>query len=126
MDQKTFCRSEERLCSPWPVWFGEDTTQAGFLGLIVDISSGGLAFTCPPDRCRFREGQKLTVRFDVPQFGRVDDPEAMVGVIRTGWLRSVVTRGRTCRIGLQFDQPLSLKPAEEAILVDLCHTAAPP
>ena len=123
MDEKSHRKNEERLRYQWPVWFGEDTTQAGFLGLMVDISSGGLAFTCPIDGCRFREEQRLTVRFDIPQFSRLDDPEAMAGVVRTGRVRSVVTRGDMCRIGLQFDEPLSLKPGEEARLVALCHTS---
>jgi len=126
MDKTTYHRSEERLCYQWPVWFGEDTAQAGSLGLMVDISSGGLAFTCPIDRRCFREEQRLTVRFDIPQFGRLDDPQAMAGVTRTGRVRSVVTRGDRYRIGFQFDQPLSLKPSDEAKLVALCHALVQP
>lgn len=121
MDKKTNHRSEERLCYQWPVWFGEDTAQAGFLGLMIEVSSGGLAFACPVDRCRFQEGQRLTVRFDIPQFSRPDDPQAMTGVLRTGWVCSVVTGGDTYRIGFQFDQPLSLKPGDEAKLTALSH-----
>ncbi len=116
MDEKTNYRSEKRLRHRWPVWFIEDTAQAGFLGLMVDVSSGGLAFTCPVDGCHFQEGQRLTVRFDIPEFSRPDDPQAMIGVLRTGWVRSVMTRAGRYRIGLQFDQPLSLKPGEEARL----------
>ena len=126
MKRTMYQRKEERLCYQWPVWFGEDTTQEGFLGLMVDISSGGLAFTCPMDQRRFREEQRLTVRFDIPQFGRSDNPQAMTGVTRTGCVRSVVTQGNKYRIGLQFDQPLSLKPSEEARLATLCHASAQP
>jgi len=121
MDEKTNHRTEERLRYQWPVWFGADTAQAGFLGLMIDVSSGGLAFTCPVDGCRLQEGQRLTVRFDIPQFSRPDDPQAMAGVLRTGWVRSIVTRGDIYRIGLQFDQPLSLKPGEEAKLTTPGH-----
>lgn len=126
MDRTMYQRAEERLHYRWPVWFGEDTALAGFLGLMVDVSSGGLAFTCPVDRCCFQEGQRLTVRFDIPQFGRPDDPQAMVGVTRTGCVRSAVIQGDRYRIGLQFDQPLSLKPSDEAKLAALCHASTQP
>ena len=124
MDKDTFQRGEERLRYQWPIWFGEDVTQAGFFGLMVDLSSGGLAFTCTCDKPCFREGQQLTVRFEMPRFGRPYNPDDAVGVIRTGRVRYVTSSGTgTCRLGLQFDTPLSLKPAEEAKLTTACRNA---
>jgi len=35
--------------------------------------------------------------------------------------RQPATVAGTCRVGFQFDTPLSLKPAEEAALVTLCR-----
>ncbi len=121
MDSNAQDRQERRLAYRWPIWFSEDVTQAVFSGLMEDVSSGGLAFTCQADQGPLQEGQQLTVRFSLPRFDD-QDPQATVGVTRTGrvrWLTSA--EAGTCRVGLQFDTPLSLKPAEEAALAALCH-----
>ena len=123
MDGSTEQRQEQRLAYRWPIWFGEDLTKAVFLGLMEDVSSGGIAFSCTADHGRLQEGQRLTVRFSIPRF---DDPDsqATVGVTRTGlvrWLTPVSSGTR--RVGLQFEVPLSLKPAEEAALATMCHAA---
>ncbi|MCX5645321.1 MAG: PilZ domain-containing protein [Phycisphaerae bacterium] len=102
---------------------GEDLTKAVFLGLMEDVSSGGIAFSCTADHGRLQEGQRLTVRFSIPRFDDLDS-QATVGVTRTGlvrWLTPVSSGTR--RVGLQFEVPLSLKPAEEAVLATMCHAA---
>jgi hypothetical protein len=121
MDSSNENRYEQRLAYRWPIWFGEDATQAVFPGLMVDVSSGGIAFTFKAGHCRLHEGQQLMVRFSLPRFDE-NDPGATVGITRTGQVRWVVVSGSGVhKVGLQFDTPLSLKPAEEAALVDLCR-----
>ncbi len=121
MDCNTQNRQERRLAYRWPVWFSEDATQAVFLGLMEDVSSGGIAFTCEPDQGHLQQGRRLTVRFSLPQFDS-EDPEATVGITRAGCVRwTTPAEAGTCRVGLQFDTPLSLKPADEAALATLCR-----
>jgi hypothetical protein len=105
-------RREERLDYRWPVWFSEDFTQTMSQGLMIDVSSGGLAFHCDQESQCPRSGQHLTVRFSIPRF-EGHDPTATVSVTRTGEVRRV--EEAECglhRIALQFDQPLSVRPAE--------------
>lgn len=113
MDSSAESRNEQRLPYRWPIWFGSDITQAVFPGLMEDVSSGGLAFTYKTDHSRLQQGQRLTVRFSLPRFDE-QDPQATIGVTRTGLVRWVTPTGSGAyRVGLQFDAPLSLKPAEE-------------
>jgi hypothetical protein len=116
MDSSAKDRYEERLAYRWPILFGEDTTQAVLPGLMVDVSSGGMAFTYKVGHCRLQEGQAITVRFSLPRFDE-SDPGATIGITRTGCIRWVAAAGDgTHKVGLQFDTPLSLKPAEQAAL----------
>jgi hypothetical protein len=124
MDRNDEQRREERLSYRWPVWFSEDLTKAVFLGLMEDVSSGGIAFMYTAGHDRFQEGQRLTVRFSLPRFDD-QDPQATIGVTRAGMIRWATSEGGgTRRLGVQFDVPLSLKPAEEAALATLCHNVA--
>jgi hypothetical protein len=124
MDNGAEQRQEQRLAYRWPIWFGEDLTKAVFLGLMEDVSSGGIAFTCTADHGRLQAGQRLTVRFSIPRFDELDS-QATVGVTRTGQVRwATPASSGTHRVGVQFDVPLSLKPAEEAALATMCHTTA--
>jgi len=50
MDQTEERRREQRLRYQWPVWFAEDFTKTVSQGLMVDVSSGGMAFTCNADQ----------------------------------------------------------------------------
>jgi hypothetical protein len=89
-----------------------------------DVSSGGIAFTYTGDPGPLQVGQVLTVRLSLPRFGD-HDPQATIGVTRTGRIRWITATGNSAyRVGLQFDTPLSLKPAEEAALAAMCHDAA--
>ena len=122
MDSNARKRCEQRLSYRCLVWFGADVTQALFPGLMEDVSSGGLAFMYS-EPGRLHTGQWLTVRFSLPRFD-VENRQAAVGITRTGRIRSITATGEgTYRIGLQFDVPLSFKPAEEAARADLCHAA---
>lgn len=119
MDSSTEHRYEQRLAYRWPMWFGRDITQAVFPALMVDISSGGMAFTCQPGPCCLEEGQAITVRFSLPRFDETD-PGATIGITRTGVVRwTTDLADGTHKVGLRFDRPLSLKPAEQAALATL-------
>src|SRR4030042_4885496 len=106
-------RREKRLCHQWPVWFSEDFTENVFQGLMVDVSSGGLAFTCNSDENCPQPGQQIMTRFSIPCIVD-DDPSAMTSFRRTGRVLRVDTLNRYVRrIAIQFDEPLSLKPGEQ-------------
>ncbi len=114
--QNTNNRYEQRLTYRWPVWFGQDITQTVHPGLMVNVSSTGMAFTTHrADRSLLQAGQQITVRFSLPRFDE-RDPTATVGVTRTGRIRWVTAVGGGHKIGFEFDNPLSLKPAEQAAL----------
>ncbi len=116
MNTGTESRCEERLAYRWPVWFGGDITEAVYPGLMTDVSSGGIAFTCAVGLCPLEQGQAITVRFSLPRFDE-KDPSATVGLTRPGVVRSVVGSGPGVqKVGVQFDSPLSLKPTEQAAL----------
>lgn len=120
MDQSINRRREERLEYRWPVMFAEDFTQTLSEGLMVDVSSGGIAFLCRADENCPTVGQQIVTRFSIPHAGE-DDPSAMTSFTRTGTvLRIIETNPSTRQVAMQFDKPLSLKPCEQAS-IDLLH-----
>lgn len=124
MDSNAESRQEQRFAYRWPIWFGQDLTQTVSLGIMEDVSSGGIAFAYTDNAIPLQEGQALTVRFSLPRFD-APDPKATIGVTRTGRVRWITAAGNgTYRAGLQFNTPLSLKPAEEAALSAACRAAA--
>lgn len=109
-------RSEDRLDYQWPIWFGKDFSQAVCEGLMVDVSSGGVAFTCKSGPNCPQPDEELAVRFSIPRFDD-PDPTATVSISRTGVVRRVdQIDGAVRRVAFQFDKPLTLKPCEEAKL----------
>jgi hypothetical protein len=116
MDECNERRQEKRLGYQWPVWFSEDFTETLSQGLMNDVSSGGIGFSCGlNDRCP-HEGQHLTVRFSIPRF-EGDDPTATISITRTGQVRRIErTADGLCRVGIEFDTPLGLRPAEVSSL----------
>lgn len=106
-------RREKRLRYSWPIWFGDDFGGILTQGQMVDVSSGGAAFTCYNDNCPGR-GQHITTRFSVPKYS---DDESFD-------IENFVCNGQVCRIeeispfirkvALQFDRPLPCKPGEES------------
>jgi hypothetical protein len=119
-------RQEERLDYRWPVWFSEDFTQGMTQGLMVDVSSGGLAFHCGRESRCPQSGQHLTVRFSIPRF-EGHDPTATVSVTRTGEVRRVdETEHGLRRIAIEFDLPLTVRPAEIVSLNAACKNGDTP
>ena len=116
MDEHNERRQEKRLGYQWPVWFSEDFAETLSQGLMIDVSSGGIGFSCESNGECPRLGQHLTVRFSIPRF-EGDDPTATVSITRTGEVRRIErTEAGLCRVGLEFDTPLGLRPADVSSL----------
>ncbi len=113
MNEFTEKRREKRLRYSWPVWYGDDFGGILNQGQMLDVSSGGAAFTCYNDNCPGK-GQHITARFSVPKYSNDEDFD----------IDNFICNGQVCRIeeispfirkvALQFDQPLPCKPGEEA------------
>lgn len=105
-------RREKRLRYHWPVWFAENFDAVLAQGQMVDISSGGAAFTCYTQECP-SEGQAITARFSIPRYGQ-DDAFDMSNFIRTGRVCRVEELNQFLRrVAVQFAQPLPFKPGEQ-------------
>ncbi len=113
-------RREARLEYQWPVWYAEDFKKNLSEGLMVDVSSGGLAFMCNADENCPQVGQQLATRFSIPRTEE-DNSSAMTSFTRTGRVLRVETVNTfLCQVAIQFDEPLSLKPCEQAS-IDMMH-----
>jgi len=113
MDKQTDDRRrEKRLNYHWPVWFAEDFNDVLAQGQMVDLCSGGAAFTCYCDVGVY-EGQYITTRFSVPHYGR-DNSFDLENCIRSGFVCRVENVNPYMRkIALQFAEPLFFKPGEQ-------------
>lgn len=107
-------RLEERLSYQWPVLFAENFAESVSEGVMVDVSSGGLAFLCRIDENCPLPGQKLATRFSIPSTDN-DDYSTMTSLVRIGQvLRVDEINSSLRRVAIQFDEPLTLKPCEQA------------
>ena len=114
MDENTERRRENRLRYHWPVWFAEDFDEILSQGQMVDVSSGGAAFTCYSDTHTPLPGQEITARFSVPRF-EDDDSFGMASFTRVGRIcRVEQVNSYLRRIAVQFAEPLPFKPGEQA------------
>jgi hypothetical protein len=112
MATNTERRSEARLRYNWPVWFAENFNEMLTQGQMVDICSGGAAFTCYADKCPF-EGQGLTARFSVPRYGE-NESFNMANFVRSGHVCHVEPLSPYVRrVAMQFAQPLPFKPGQQ-------------
>ncbi|MHC4638428.1 MAG: PilZ domain-containing protein, partial [Planctomycetota bacterium] len=98
----------------WPIWFAENFNDILNQGQMVDVSSGGAAFTChADDRCPY-PGQEVTARFSIPRFG-ADESFDMASFIRTGKVCRVEgINSFVRRVAVEFAEPLPFKPGEQA------------
>lgn len=104
-------RGESRLRYNWPIWFAENYDDILSQGQMVDISSGGAAFTCYTDKCP-QVGQEVTTRFSVPSHG-AEDPFAMENFVKSGNIcRIDEISPYVRRVAVQFAEPLPFKPGE--------------
>jgi hypothetical protein len=113
MESKSERRREKRLKYSWPVWFAEDFDQILFQGQMIDVSSGGAAFTCSADEGCHYPGQRITARFSIPRY-QSEDSFDMANVTRTGHVCRVDnSNGFNHRIAIQFAEPLNFRPGEQ-------------
>ena len=113
-------RIEARLSYKWPVLFAEDFTESVSQGVMIDVSSGGLAFMCRADESCPKSGQVLATRFSIPRSDD-EDSSAMTSFTRKGRVLRVVSINASLRkVAIQFDEPLTLKPCEQAT-IDMMH-----
>ena len=116
MDEANDRRGGNRLTYLWPVWFSEDFSQRMSQGLMVDVSRGGMAFTCSVEEEGLREGQTLNISLSIPRLDD-EDPASTVTITHAGRICRIemLADGRG-RIAVQFDEPLELGDAEQAAL----------
>ncbi|MHC4855217.1 MAG: PilZ domain-containing protein [Planctomycetota bacterium] len=120
MDSGMERRGEERLRYSWPVWFAEDFDDVLTQGQMVDVSSGGAAFTCYTDRCP-TPGERITTRFSVPKFDESDSYD-LANFIRDGRICRIDDLGPYVkRVAVQFAQPLPFSPAANRNENQLVH-----
>ena len=113
MQNLTERRREQRLRYNWPVWFAEDFDDVLSQGQMVDVSSGGAAFTCHADQDNLHPDQNITARFSVPHYG-LEGSFDMGNFTRTGRVcRIENVNNFVRRIALQFTEPLPFKPGEQ-------------
>ncbi len=107
-------RRERRLRYHWPVWFAEDFAGILSQGQMVDVSSGGAAFTCYADAGCPWPGRHITARFSVPRYQPENDFD-VTDFIRTGYISRIddINNGLR-RVVLQFFEPLPFSPGEQA------------
>lgn len=111
-------RREPRLKLNGNIWINQEGNDSALQGQLVDISSGGMAFTCYNKKGIPDCGQQITARFSVPFFTAQGDVES----------RRFTRTAKVCRIGsansylkrvaVQFAEPLPFKPAEQNQLSD--------
>ncbi len=108
-------RSERRLRYDWPIRFAKGFEQALSQGNMVDICSGGGAFTCRAGRHCPNIGQQITALFSVPRFSRRGSYD-MANYARVGRICRVENVDKSVRrIAIQFVEPLFFKPGEQGI-----------
>lgn len=112
MDRTNERRKEQRVYCHWPVWFTEGLGKMLYQGQMLDISSEGAAFTCPPEKKFPNPGQKVTAHFSVPRLG-LDDASDMTIFTRISHIYRVDNIGKSLRrVAVRFDEPLNLKPSK--------------
>lgn len=114
MNETTERRREARLRYNWPVWYSEDFDETLSQGQMVDVSSGGAAFTCyAHEACPF-PGQEIMAKFSVPKFDN-DDAFDMASFTRKGKVCRIDNiNDYVRRIALQFSDPLPFQPGQQA------------
>jgi c-di-GMP-binding flagellar brake protein YcgR len=97
-------RREKRLHYELPVWFTEVSGEPSVQAVMVDISSGGMAFICDTDVNCPSVGQPLTMRFSVPRYDT--DCSDMHEITRTGIVYRINELNESRhRVAIQFDDP---------------------
>jgi len=97
-------RKEQRLHIEIPVQFAEASNKKFSNGLMVDLSSIGMAFICDDDGKCPSMNQQLTLKFSIPRYGTSSSD--MQQITRTGSvLRIDELHNNRHRIAVRFDAP---------------------
>ena len=97
-------RKEQRLHIEIPVQFAEATDKRFTNGLMVDLSSIGMAFICDADKKCPSINQQLTLKFSIPRYGTSSSD--MQQITRNGSvLRIDDLNDNRHRIAVRFDAP---------------------
>ena len=105
-------RREERLRYNWPIWFAQNFNAELSQGQMVDVSSGGAAFTCYADNCPF-SGQDITARFSVPHYENSKSFD-VDNYLRSGYVCRIDEIGPFIRkVAVKFAEPLPVHPGEQ-------------
>ncbi len=108
-------RREPRLRYREPITFGENFDETLLRGQMVDVCSGGVAFTCCCDDKEYYPGQHIVTHFSVP---RTNDRNCFetVGFDRAGKIcRIDEVNSSLHRVAVQFTEPLPFNPYEQGI-----------
>jgi hypothetical protein len=121
MEEMAERRREQRLRYQWPVWFAEDFNGILSQGQMVDISSGGAAFTCFADRGSPYAGQQITARFSVPHY-LPDESLHINDYVRSGCVCRIdpLPNGLR-RVAVRFSNPLPFRPGEQTWMPSNCE-----
>ena len=114
MEEPQNKRTEERLHYKWPVLFAKDFAETVSEGIMTNVSSGGIAFLYKEDSNCPLVGQEIALRFSIPHSDE-DDSFGMTSITRTGRVLRVEKKSDSyCKIIIQFNEPLTFKPYQEA------------
>jgi hypothetical protein len=111
-------RREKRLRYHWPIWFADNGGGHLAQGQMVDLSSGGAAFSCYAENCP-SPGQWITARFSVPEYGS-DKSFDLSNHVRSGSVCRVEEINTFLRrVAVRFSDELPFRPGEqEAMTAD--------
>jgi len=113
MDRTSNERREKRLRYQWTVLFTAGSNKTISEGLMVDVSSGGLAFRCPVGEHCPQVGQQVVAHFSIP-VDKLYDPLSMNSFTRVGRaLRVEAINPFLRQVAIEFDEPLPLKPGAQ-------------
>ena len=113
MDNSIEQRREERLECQWPLWFAGDTGESLAQGEMIDVSSGGLAFTCNANQRTPSTGERLVLHFSVPR-SSCSDSFDMAKFTRTAHICGTGNMEPSLlRVSVEFEEPLPFKPIEQ-------------
>jgi len=119
-------RREQRLQYRSGIWFSPANGSKTWQGQMLDISSGGMAFTCYNRRSCPDVGQSITTQFTLPWFtpdGNIQNRK----FTRTAKICRINNENSFLkRIAVQFAESLPFKPAEQKLPNDADVTILEP
>ncbi|MBW8000896.1 MAG: hypothetical protein FVQ80_02610 [Planctomycetes bacterium] len=103
-------RTEKRLNCDWVIWFTRDLNGNPEHGVVHDLSSKAVAFSCHASENFPIEDHELVVYFYVPN---TELPDSLRKVTRVGRIGRVDSLDKFLRrINLAFYEPLPFRPGE--------------